>query len=119
MSGFPTGYTGTSTFGTFHFWLAQQPGRPLPRRGKKLIYGRVPVPYSNDAVTQISGTDLPPSQRPILLKTADWGALLALVGSRLTLTILGEAAIAALLVEVGEGSSYVEGYVATTLTFEY
>jgi hypothetical protein len=119
MSGFPGSSTGTSSFGTLHFWLVQGQGRALPRRGKKLIYSRTPIPYSDDAVTQISGKDLPPSQRQILLKPADWNALLALLGTRATLTMLGESAIAALLVEVGDGADYAEGVITTTVTFEY
>lgn len=119
MSVFPTSFTGTSSFGSFHFWLVQSAGRSVPLRGKKTIYKRDPVPYSNDAVTQVSGTDRPPSKRSILLKSADWNGLLALVGTRATLACLGDASISALLVEVDEGQSYPDGYILTTLNFEY
>lgn len=119
MTLFPGDGTGTSSFGSVHFWL-QQPGtRTVPRRGKTVIYERTKIPYGNDAVLEIGGLDAPPMQRQVLIKDADWASMLGLLGTTGTLALFGDSSTTATLVDWPHGEFWAEGYVTVQAKWEF
>lgn len=119
MTIFPGGGTGTSSFSGTNFWVVQQGARALPRRGRVSVYQRDHIPYSNAAVIQLGGTDTPAMQYQVVVKTADYAALVALVNTRATLTINGESGATAVLVGVGDAKEYAEGFCTCTINAEF
>lgn len=119
MTLFPGNGTGTSSFGAVAFWCVQQGARARKRRGRSGKYQRSPIPYGDNAVLEMAGRDDPQKTRRIVLKSTDWDALYALVGTRQTLSIVGDPAISAYLADLGDGDEYEEGYIVADLQFEF
>jgi hypothetical protein len=113
------GLTGTSSFGTCSFWMTQVSPGAVPGRGRKANYLSEPIPYSDSVTLQLGGRNRPPLQLAVVLKTDDWAALDALVGTTATLdTATGLVATTA-LVDTGQPQFHGDGFVRTTLTFEF
>lgn len=111
--------TGTSSFGAVAFWMAQSSPRAVPGRGRKANYLSEPIPYGDSVTLQLGGRNRPPLQLAVIVKTADWVALDDLVGTTATLdTATGLTATTA-LVDTGRPEFHGDGFVLTTLTFEF
>lgn len=113
------GMTGTSTFGGVSFWITQSSPGYVTSRGRKSNYQADPIPYGDNVTLQLGGRSRPPLALPVMVKTADWAALDALVGTADTLDTATGLSVTAALVDMGQPQFHADGHVLTTLTFEF
>lgn len=92
MSGLPSTLIGGNTLGGTPFWQVQSRGPAAIRAPKKATVARIPVPYSNDTIEQLSGVYAEAFTVSALVKQSDWGAITNRVGQQTTLVLLGDSA---------------------------
>lgn len=108
--------TGTSSFGGVSFQITNNQFG-LPDRGFTAQYQKEHIPYSDDAVVQVGGSDTDDLVFDAILNTADLAALGALKGTAGVLSILGMGTVTALFARMSGPKRYVNGYVIAALTF--
>jgi hypothetical protein len=110
--------TPTSFFGGVGFQITNnQLG--MPEDGFTTIYQKDHIPYGDDSVVQIGGSDDDDLTFDAVFNTTSLPALEALKRTTGTLTILGSAARTALFAKMSNPKRYVDGYTIAALTFVY
>jgi hypothetical protein len=91
----------------------------MPEDGFTTLFQKDHIPYGDDSVVQIGGSDADDLTFDAIFNTADLPALEALKRTTGTLTILGSAARTALFAKMSNPKRYVDGYTIAALTFVY
>jgi hypothetical protein len=108
----------TSTFRGVSFALTNNQ-MALVRPGHTTLLQKDPIPYSDDSVVQIGGTQTDDLSIDVLIDAADWDAFAATQGAAGTLTLNGDAARTAILKSPGVPKFYREGVVIASATFVF